>query len=195
MLRSDRWIMEHGLRGGIRPFCGKLVRQVDDDRRVTSFGLSSYGYDLRLSPVEFLVMRRQPGAVVDPLAFDPSGLEPAELQRDANGAEFFILPGHSYGLGVALEWLSIPDDHTCLFIGKSTYARCGIIANLTPGEAGWHGHLTLEISNASASDCRIYANQGIVQALFFQGDPCGTTYAQRGGKYQGQQHGVTLAAA
>lgn len=193
MLRSDRWIEEKAREGMIKPFLPELIRRWDA-RKVISFGLSSYGYDLRLSDREFLVMKRQPGAIVDPKAFDRKGLEPAELQRDEKG-EFYVLPGHSYGLGVALERLEIPGDTTCLFIGKSTYARCGIIANLTPGEAGWRGHLTLEISNASASDCRVYANEGIVQALFFKGDWCRTTYADREGKYQDQAEVVTLAAA
>lgn len=193
MLRSDRWIDVLARDGMITPYCPELVRRVED-QKVISFGLSSYGYDLRLSDREFLVMRRQPGAIVDPKAFDRKTLERAELQRDERG-EFFVLPGHSYGLGVALERLEIPDDTTCLFIGKSTYARCGIIANLTPGEAGWCGHLTIEISNASAADCRVYANEGIVQALFLEGYRCRTTYADRAGKYQDQAEVVTLAAA
>jgi dCTP deaminase len=96
---------------------------------------------------------------------------------------------------VALERLVIPVNITCLFIGKSTYARCGLIANLTPGETGWTGHLTLEFSNSSGADCRIYANEGIVQALFFEGDPCDVTYQDRAGKYQDQPEAVTLARA
>jgi dCTP deaminase len=92
-----------------------------------------------------------------------------------------------------MERLEIPENVTCLFVGKSTYARMGVIANLTPGEAGWKGHLTLEFSNSSGADCRIYANEGIVQALFFEGDPCFVTYDQRCGKYQDQSEEVTIA--
>ena len=103
------------------------------------------------------------------------------------------LPGHSYGLGVAIERLEIPENVTVLCIGKSTYARCGIIANLTPGESGWRGHLTLEFSNSSPADARIYANEGVVQLLFFEGDPCEVSYETRQGKYQDQSETVTLA--
>jgi dCTP deaminase len=133
-----------------------------------------------------------PGTVMNPKRFNPANLEPAPLHSDEDG-DFFILPAHSYGLGVAVECLRIPDNITCLFIGKSTYARLGQIANLTPGEAGWQGHLTLEFSNSSGADCRIYANEGIVQALFFEGEPCEVTYHDRAGKYQHQGHKVVTA--
>jgi dCTP deaminase len=194
MLLSDIEISRLAQDGMISPYCGSLIRQLDDTsaRLVISFGASSYGYDLRLSPAEFLIFRHVPGTVVDPKAFSPANLEPAQLHSDNQG-EFFILPAHSYGLGVALEHIALPADVTALFIGKSTYARCGLIANLTPGEAGWQGHLTLEFSNASGADVRIYANEGIVQALFFRGQPCVTTYQDRAGKYQGQGDRVTLA--
>lgn len=192
MLRNDFWIGTMAAQGMLDPFIPSLVRQLPQGGGAISYGLSSFGYDLRLSPKQFLVMRRQPGQVVDPKAFDAGNLEPAQLQQDEKGS-FFVLPGHSYGLGVTVERLQIPDEVTCLFIGKSTYARCGIIANLTPGEAGWRGHLTLEISNASPADCRIYANEGICQALFFQGEPCGTSYRERNGKYQDQLEEVVTA--
>jgi dCTP deaminase len=198
-LKSDHWIREQAAAGMITPFAPELVREVltnDFDgepvRRVLSYGCSSYGYDLRLSPKEFLIFRHVPGTVVNPKRFSPANLEPAPLRHDEDG-DFFILPAHSYGLGVALEHLAIPENITCLFIGKSTYARCGVIANLTPGEAGWRGHLTLEFSNSSGADCRIYANEGIVQALFFEGDPCGVTYHDRAGKYQDQPAAVVTA--
>jgi dCTP deaminase len=190
-LHNDQWICQQAAAGMIDPFEPALIRQIEA-RKVLSYGCSSYGYDLRLSPQEFLVFRHVPGTVMDPKAFNPANLEPVPLHRDEQGA-YFILPGHSYGLGVALEHLRIPDDITCLFIGKSTYARMGVIANLTPGEAGWCGHLTLEFSNASGADCRIYANEGIVQALFFTGEPCAVSYQARAGKYQHQPERVTLA--
>jgi len=200
---NDQAIAEAAQRGMIEPFTPELVRRtaapapfpdsLEPQRRVISYGASSYGYDLRLSPPQFRIFRHVPGTVVDPKAFSPENLEDAKLHTTADGAQYFILPAHSYGLGVALERLSIPENVTCLFIGKSTYARCGVIANLTPGEAGWRGHLTLELSNSSSADCRIYANEGIVQALFFAGEACRTSYADRAGKYQDQPQAVTLA--
>jgi dCTP deaminase len=193
MLLSDVEISRLGQAGMITPFLGSLIREVEG-RPALSFGCSSYGYDLRLSPREFLVCRHVPGTVVNPKAFNPANLEPVSLQRDEWG-KFFVLPHHSYGLGVALEHLELPPDVTALFIGKSTYARCGLIANLTPGEAGWRGHLTLEFSNSSSADIRVYAGEGIVQALFFRGMPCVTSYHDRAGKYQDQPEAVTLARA
>lgn len=177
--------------GMITPYTGTLIREVGR-QKVISYGASSYGYDLRLSAREFLIFRHVPGTVINPKRFNPANLEPAELHRDEDG-EFFILPGHSYGLGVTLEHLSLPADITVQFIGKSTYARCGLIANLTPGEAGWRGHPTLEFSNASSADVRIYANEGVVQTLFFRGEPCATSYEDRRGKYQDQPANVVLA--
>jgi dCTP deaminase len=184
----------------IYPFEPDLIRTIPTptptgawrDRPVLSYGCSSYGYDLRLSPREFLVFRHVPGTVMDPKDFNPKNLESVELHTDERG-QYFILPGHSYGLGVALECLAIPANITCLFIGKSTYARCGIVLNTTPGEAGWQGHLTLEFSNSSSADCRIYAHEGICQTLFYEGDKCDVTYHDRQGKYQHQPEQVVLA--
>jgi dCTP deaminase len=190
MIKNDAWITASAREGMITPFEPELVSKVDD-RRVLSYGLSSYGYDIRLSPNDFRIFRHVPGTVINPKAFNPANLEQVELQEDEHG-QFFILPAHSYGLGVALEGLKIPNNISVLCIGKSTYARIGCIANLTPAEAGWEGHLTLEISNASHADCRIYANEGIVQLLFFEGEPCDTSYAKRQGKYQHQLQEVTL---
>ncbi len=202
MLKNDRWIREQAAAGMITPFAPELVRAIHCDAAdpnwggmsipALSYGCSSYGYDLRLSPKEFQVFRHVPGTIMNPKRFNPANLEQVPLHSDEDG-DFFILPAHSYGLGVALERLAIPANITCLFIGKSTYARMGVIANLTPGEAGWQGHLTLEFSNSSGADCRIYANEGIVQALFFEGEPCDTTYHDRSGKYQGQPEAVITA--
>jgi len=200
MLKNDSWIRKQAGFGMITPFTESLIREIDlfssngspTYRKVLSYGCSSYGYDLRLSPKEFLIFKHVPGTVVDPKAFNRKNLEPAELHSDSNG-DYFILPARSYGLGVAVEHISIPHNITCIFIGKSSYARAGIIANLTPGEALWRGHLTLEFSNSSGADCRIYANEGIVQALFFEGEPCEVTYQDRAGKYQDQGHEVTIA--
>jgi len=191
VIKNDIWIQEMANKGMISPFEPKLVRKFDN-LPVISYGLSSFGYDIRLSPVEFRVFRHIPGTVVDPKNFNPENLEPVKLHTDTNGS-YFILPAHSYGLGVALERLDVPDNITVLCIGKSTYARIGLIANLTPAEAGWRGHLTLEFSNSSSADCRIYANEGIVQLLFLEGQPCATSYETRQGKYQNQLQSVTLA--
>jgi dCTP deaminase len=191
MIKNDTWITQMSAEGMIEPFQPELVRRVND-LPVISYGLSSYGYDLRLSPNEFRIFRHIPGTVVDPKRFNPANLEPAKLHQDDSGY-YFILPAHSYGLGVALERLSVPENVTVICIGKSTYARIGLIANLTPAEAGWRGHLTLEFSNSSSADCRIYANEGIVQLLFLEGLPCAVSYETRRGKYQDQQEAVTLA--
>jgi dCTP deaminase len=194
-LLNDRQIAALAQQGMIRPYEPKLIRLAEYEtipRRVISHGQSSYGYDLRLSPKEFLLFRHVPGTVMDPKNFNPRNLEPAELQSDHNG-DFFILPAHSYGLGVALEKLRVPPNITVICLGKSTYARLGIIFNMTPAEAGWEGHLTLEFSNSSGADCRIYANEGICQILLFEGDPCSVTYEDRKGKYQNQAERVTMA--
>lgn len=199
MLLSDTQITRLATEAGmINPFIPELVRETDE-LRVLSFGLSSYGYDLRLSAREFYTFTPlRDGdtdrlAVVDPKRFNPAHLAPAPLHYSPEGEHYFVLPAHSYGLGVAVEHLALPNNITALFIGKSTYARCGVIANLTPGEAGWHGHLTLEFSNSSSAPCRIYTNEGIVQALFFEGAPCSTCYQTRSGKYQDQPERVITA--
>lgn len=191
MIKNDIWIAQMAEKGMISPFFDRLVRKVED-LPVISYGLSSYGYDIRLSENEFRVFRHIPGTVVDPKNFNPENLEPVKLHTDSQGS-YFILPAHSYGLGVALERLEIPDNITVLCIGKSTFARCGIIANLTPAEAGWRGHLTLEFSNSSSADCRIYANEGVVQLLFLEGEPCDVSYEKRRGKYQDQPEKVIFS--
>ncbi len=191
MIKNDIWITEKANQGMIQPFHPELVRRLNNNP-VISYGLSSYGYDLRLSASDFRIFRHIPGTVVDPKCFSSENLEAAKLHKDSSG-EFFILPAHTYGLGVALERIDLPDNVTVICIGKSTYARIGLIANLTPAEAGWRGHLTLEFSNSSSADCRVYANEGIVQLLFFEGDRCAVSYETRKGKYQDQTEQVTLA--
>ena len=195
MLKNDLWINQKASEGMINPFQSNLVRHIEPNNQqkpVLSYGCSSYGYDLRLSSKEFLIFRHVPGTVMNPKKFNPDNLEKTILHHDDDG-DFFILPAHSYGLGVALEKIKVPENITVICIGKSTYARLGIIVNTTPAEAGWEGHLTLEFSNSSGADCRIYANEGICQLLFFEGDPCATTYEDRRGKYQNQPEKVTLA--
>jgi dCTP deaminase len=198
MLKNDKWIKAQAAAGMIKPFQAELVSFVQDGhisrlpRPVLSYGTSSYGYDIRLSAAEFLTFRHVPGTVMNPKRRNPDNLEPAPLHQDEDG-RFFILPAHTYGLGVALEKLKVPPNITVICLGKSTYARLGIIVNTTPAEAAWEGHLTLEFSNSSGADCRIYAEEGICQLLFFEGDPCETTYADRSGKYQGQPERVVGA--
>ncbi len=195
MLKNDLWIIEQAKQGMISPFEPSLIRCIqlgsEQDVPALSYGLSSYGYDIRLSPQEFLIFRHIPGTVVNPKAFSPENLESVALQRDKYG-DYFIIPANSYGLGVSLEKIQMPSNVTAICLGKSTYARVGLIANTTPLEASWHGAITLEFSNASSTDCRIYANEGVVQLLFFEGETCQTTYADRGGKYQNQAGRVTL---
>jgi len=197
VIKNDIWIAQMAQKGMISPFEPSLIRETKNNdtphlRSVISYGLSSYGYDIRLSSVEFRIFRHIPGTVVDPKNFNQQKLEPTSLHTDASG-NYFILPAHSYGLGVALEKLEVPENITVICIGKSTYARCGIIANLTPAEAAWRGHLTLEFSNSSSADCRIYAREGVVQLLFLEGEPCAISYEARQGKYQDQPENVTLA--
>lgn len=192
MIKNDLWIRSRAEVGMLQPFQPELIRRTDHGVPVLSYGASSYGYDLRLSAKQFLVFRHVPGSVMDPKRFNPANLEPADLHEDEYGY-FFILPGHSYGLGVAVERLKLPSNVTAICLGKSTYARMGIILNATPAEAGWEGHLTLEFSNSSAADCRIYAGEGICQLLFLEGDPCLTTYDARAGKYMAQPEAVVPA--
>jgi dCTP deaminase len=196
MIKNDKWIIEQAEKGMITPFEGNLVRKITSEDTgsempVLSYGLSSYGYDIRLSPKEFLIFRHIPGTVVNPKNFSLKNLEKVDLQKDEYG-EFFIIPANSYGLGVSLEQIAMPSNVTAICLGKSTYARVGLIANITPLEASWKGNITLEFSNSSSTDCRIYASEGVCQLLFFEGEACQTTYQDRGGKYQNQSHCVTL---
>ena len=171
MLKNDRWITEQAQKGMLEPFQTGLVRHLDPEQRmrpVLSFGCSSYGYDLRLSSQEFAIFRHVPGTVMNPKRFNPANLS-LPLHEDEDGG-YFILPAHSYGLGVALEKLRASEHHGDLS-RQGTYARLGIIVNTTPAEASWEGHLTLEFSNSSGADCRIYANEGICQPLFSRAIP------------------------
>ena len=167
MLKNDKWIIEQASKGMIEPFEPKLVRSVvnssGNNIPVLSYGVSSYGYDIRLSNAEFLIFKHIPGTVINPKKFNPQNLEPVPLNKDEDG-EFFIIPAHSYGLGVALEKLCIPPNITVICVGKSSYARCGLIVNTTPGEASWQGHLTLEFSSSSSADCRVYT-EGLHNSL------------------------------
>lgn len=179
MIKSDRWIRrmarEHGM---IEPFTDG---QVSDG--VISYGLSSYGYDMRVSD-EFRIFHNALSPLVDPKSFDERSF--IEYQGD-----FCIVPPNSFALARSVEYFRIPRNVLTICVGKSTYARCGIITNVTPFEPEWEGHVTLEISNTTPLPARIYANEGIAQVLFFESDEdCETSYADKKGKYQGQT-GVT----
>ncbi len=178
-LQSDRWIrrmaLEHGM---IEPFAERAERE-----GVISYGLSSYGYDVRVSR-EFKVFTNVYNTVVDPKRFQ------AESFVDIKG-DVCVVPPNSFALARTVEYFRIPDDVLTICVGKSTYARCGIIVNVTPFEPGWEGTVTLEISNTTPLPAKVYANEGIAQVLFFESDEsCETSYADRKGKYQGQT-GVT----
>src|SRR5438309_6049799 len=181
-LKSDRWIrrmaLEHDM---INPFSEKQVAQT-----VISYGLSSYGYDLRVAD-EFKVFTNVFSAVVDPKAFDDRSFV------DMHG-EVCLVPPNSFALARSVEYFRIPRNVLALCVGKSTYARCGIITNVTPFEPEWEGFVTLEISNTTPLPAKIYANEGIAQVLFFtadEGDECEVSYKDKKGKYQAQR-GITL---
>ena len=197
MIIPDWKIIGLAQNGMITPFEDKLIRKVDHgigqgELSVISYGVSSYGYDIRLSPEEFFVFRHIPGTIVNPKAFSPNNLDSVPLRSDEYG-DYFVIPANSYGLGVSLEAIEMPPNVTAICVGKSTYARTGLIVNVTPLEAAWKGYITMEFSNSSSADCRIYANEGVAQLLFFEGEPCLTSYADRKGKYQDQSSGVTLS--
>lgn len=183
-VKSDKWITrmaaEHGL---IEPFEPAQVRELNGER-VISYGVSSYGYDIRCAP-EFKVFTNINSAVVDPKNFDPESF--VDVNRDV-----CIIPPNSFALARTLEYFRIPRNVLTICLGKSTYARCGIIVNVTPLEPEWEGHVTLEFSNTTPLPARIYANEGVAQVIFLESDEgCSVSYRDRGGKYQ-HQTGVTL---
>jgi len=169
--------------GMIEPFEPEQVRQVNGEK-VISYGTSSYGYDVRCAE-EFKIFTNINSAVVDPKSFDASSFV------DMHNSEC-IIPPNSFALARTIEYFRIPRNVLTMCLGKSTYARCGIIVNVTPLEPEWEGHVTLEFSNTTPLPARIYANEGVAQMLFFESDEeCEISYADRAGKYQGQR-GVTL---
>ncbi len=179
-IKSDRWITrmarEHQM---IEPFVDDQVRQ-----GVISYGVSSYGYDVRVGD-EFKVFTNVYNTVVDPKNFDSKSF--VDIKADV-----CIIPPNSFALASTIEYFRIPRDILTVCLGKSTYARCGIIVNVTPFEPEWEGHVTIEISNTTPLPAKIYANEGIAQVLFFQSDePCARSYKDKKGKYQAQR-GVTL---
>jgi dCTP deaminase len=180
MIKSDKWIRrmcrEHGM---IEPFAEKQVRE-----GTISFGVSSYGYDLRIAD-EFKIFTNINSSVVDPKKFDSRSF--VDIQGPV-----CIVPPNSFALGRSVEYFRIPREVMTICLGKSTYARCGIITNVTPLEPEWEGHVTLEISNTTPLPAMIYANEGIAQVLFLGADEvCEISYKDKKGKYQ-EQRGVTL---
>ena len=188
---SDKEIRKLAGEGMITPFQDYLVNK-ENDIPILSYGLSSYGYDIRLSPNQCLLFGGVPHGMCDAKDFDPAILKETKLHEDERG-KYFIIPPYGYCLGVAVEYIKLPRDVTVVAVGKSTYARAGIMANITPAEAGWEGHLTLEISNCTSLFNKIYANEGICQLLFYQGEPCEVSYVERKGKYNKQPYEVVLS--
>lgn len=183
-VKSDHWIRrmaaQHGM---IEPFEAGQVRERDGGR-IVSYGTSSYGYDVRCAN-EFKIFTNINTSIVDPKAFDANSF--VDLTADV-----CVIPPNSFALARTVEYFRIPRNVLTICLGKSTYARCGIIVNVTPLEPEWEGHVTLEFSNTTPLPAKIYANEGVAQMVFFESDePCDVSYKDRGGKYQGQK-GVTL---
>lgn len=183
-IMSDLWIKEKSLNEDmISPFVENQVKE-NSNGRIISYGVSSYGYDARVSS-EFKIFTNINTTIVDPKNFSDQNLVSRET-------DVCIIPPNSFALARTVEYFKIPKDVLVICVGKSTYARCGIIVNVTPLEPGWEGHVTLEFSNTTPLPAKIYAGEGACQFLFLKGnEPCKTSYSDRGGKYMGQT-GVTL---
>ena len=179
-IKNDRWIAEMAAKNAmIEPFSEAQVRKAENGDKLISYGLSSYGYDMRCAG-EFLIFTNLNATIVDPKSFDEKSFTRIE-------GEHCIIPPNSFALARSVEYFRIPRDIMTVCLGKSTYARCGIIVNVTPFEPEWEGYVTLELSNTTPLPAKIYANEGIAQVLFFQSDePCQVSYQDRGGKYQRQ---------
>lgn len=179
MVKNDRWIRVMAKEGMIEPFNENQVR-----KGVISYGVSSYGYDMRISD-EFKIFTNVNATIVDPKSFDLQSLV------DFRGSEC-IIPPNSFALARSVEYFRIPRDVLVICLGKSTYARCGIVVNVTPLEPEWEGHVTIEISNTTPLPAKIYANEGIAQLIFLSSEEvCETSYKDKTGKYQAQK-GITL---
>jgi dCTP deaminase len=182
-IKSDKWIRRMAAQGMIDPYEPGQVRNVAG-QKIVSYGTSSYGYDVRVAR-DFKIFTNINSTIVDPKAFDAASFV------DFSG-DVCIIPPNSFALGHTMEYFRIPRNVLTICLGKSTYARCGIIVNVTPLEPEWEGHVTLEFSNTTPLPARIYAGEGCAQVIFIESDEvCETSYKDRGGKYQGQQ-GVTL---
>ncbi|MAV29153.1 MAG: dCTP deaminase [Legionellales bacterium] len=181
-IKNDRWIIEQAEKGMIEPFSASQVKQKGSESLI-SYGVSSYGYDVRCAR-EFKIFTNVHAAVIDPKAFDPNSF--VTIEKD-----ICIIPPNSFALARTVEYFKIPRNVLTICLGKSTYARCGIIVNVTPLEPEWEGHVTLEFSNTTNLPAYIYANEGVAQMIFLESDEsCIQSYKDRAGKYQGQT-GVT----
>lgn len=177
---SDVEITEEVEKNGmIRPFVNHQVRK-EERKPVISYGLSSFGYDIRLGS-QFKCFDS-----ISPWIIDPKNA-PADKLIEFKETNFVVIPANSFVLGLSMEYFVIPRDIIGICVGKSTYARCGILVNTTPIESGWQGYLVIEISNTAPVPVKIYPNEGIAQTLFFRGQPCQTSYEDRGGKYHRQE--------
>ena len=178
-IKSDKWIIEQAKNGMIEPFADRQVRE-----GVISYGVSSYGYDMRIAD-EFKIFTNVNNTVVDPKNFDEKNY--VDFKGDV-----CIIPPNSFVLAKSVEYFKIPREVLTVCVGKSTYARCGLIVNVTPFEPEWEGYVTIEISNSTPIPAKIYANEGIAQVLFFESDEdCLVSYADKKGKYQKQMGLVT----
>jgi len=196
-IKPDWWIREQARLGMIEPCEEYQIRyslkpEAEDPygrdiNRLISYGVSSYGYDIRAAD-EWKVFTNINSTIVDPKAFDERSFV------DVSGNGFVIIPPNSFALARSIEYMRIPRNILVVCLGKSTYARCGIIVNVTPLEPEWEGHITLEFSNTTPLPAKVYADEGVAQLLFFEGPACQTSYADKQGKYQGQT-GVTLPKA
>lgn len=183
-VKSDKWIIDQAeTRDMIRPFAREQVRQIETDnriRKVVSFGVSSYGYDMRLSNI-FRVLRSDVNAELD-----PKNIKPGHYQT-IRADDFLLVPPHGLVLAQTMEYFKIPRDILTICFGKSTYARCGLLINVTPFEPEWEGFATLAISNLSPAPVRLYAGEGVAQLIFLQADEvCAVSYQDKNGKYQAQ---------
>lgn len=187
-IKADNWIIEASRQGMITPFVSNQVKVTEKDHPVISYGVSSYGYDIRAAD-EWKVFTNVNTTIVDPKKFDENNYCTVE------GTGRCVIPPNSFALARSVEYFKIPRDILVMCVGKSTYARCGIICHVTPLEPEWEGHLVLEFSNTTPLPAIVYANEGVAQLIFFQAqEECTTSYADRKGKYQGQT-GITTARA
>jgi dCTP deaminase len=186
-VKSDRWIRRMAEEAQlIQPFDPKLVREYGG-RRIISAGASSYGYDMRLADDGFRVFSPIHGREIDPKRFDEECLIEPPLRTADDGSKYYLMPPHSYALGISVETFRMPRNITGICMGKSTYARAGLIVNTTPLEASWTGRLVIELGNLADLPLRVYVNEGIGQVIFLESDEdCDVSYEDRGGKYQGQ---------
>lgn len=184
-VRPDSWIKRFAQQGGIDPYVPELVRQNNQGEKIVSYGVSSYGYDVRCGN-DFRIITNVNATIIDPKAFDPKSFIAVE-------SDVCIIPPNGFVLATTIEYFQMPHNVIGICVGKSTYARCGIVVNVTPIEPGFKGHITLELSNTTNLPAKIYANEGIAQILFFMSDTdCDQHYGHGNRKYQGQR-GVTLA--